>query len=92
MTQVPTTDWTARKDGATDVGAAPFPADWRKAGSIDHVFTHFALRLEVFTARLPRRPALREGWWSAPEELAGEALPTVMKKSIAAAIPDAFKS
>jgi A/G-specific adenine glycosylase len=31
------------------------------------------------------------GWWSAPEELAGEALPTVMKKAIAAAVPEAFK-
>ncbi len=92
MTQVPTTDWTARADGAVDAGAAPFPGNWRRAGRIGHVFTHFSLELDVYAARLPRRPPVGEGWWSAPHELPGEALPTVMRKSIAAAIPDAFRN
>lgn len=92
MTQVPTTDWTSRRDGATGREAAPFPAHWRLAGSVDHVFTHFALRLDVFTATIANRPAIDRGWWSPPRELAGEALPTVMKKAIAVAVPEAFKS
>ncbi|GIL02051.1 MAG: A/G-specific adenine glycosylase [Alphaproteobacteria bacterium] len=90
MAAVPTSDWTARADGATGIEAAPFAAPWLPAGGVRHVFTHFALELEVWRARLDRRPAA-EGWWSAPDALAGEALPSVMRKVIEAAIPGATK-
>jgi A/G-specific adenine glycosylase len=90
MTEVPTTDWTARQDGATTADAAPFPADWERKGSIDHVFTHFALELAVFRARYDG-PAPAGHFWSGPADIAGEALPTVMKKAIEAAIPGATK-
>lgn len=89
MTEVPTTGWTARVDGATGADAAPFSAAWRRAGSITHVFTHFALDLDVFRADLTS-PVLPQGhFWSAAADLAGEALPSVMKKVIEAAIPGA---
>ncbi len=91
MTEVPTTGWTARVDGATGVEAAPFPATWRRSGSITHVFTHFALELDVFRADLPSQTALDDHFWSAAAALNGEALPTVMKKVIEAAIPGATK-
>ena len=55
MAEVPTTDWTARRDGAVDADAAPFAADWRFAGRIAHVFTHFALDLAVFRADVGER-------------------------------------
>ncbi len=90
MSGVPTTDWTARADGATGPGAAPFPAAWQAAGTITHVFTHFELRLDVYRADVAPRP-LTEGWWSSPDSLPGEALPTVMKKAIATALPDALR-
>jgi len=90
MTEVPTTGWTARQDGATTPAAAPFPADWRAKGSITHVFTHFALELAVYRARHDG-PAPAGHFWSGPAEIAGEALPTVMKKAIEAAIPGATK-
>ncbi|PSH61312.1 MULTISPECIES: A/G-specific adenine glycosylase [Phyllobacterium] len=90
MAEVPTTDWTARLDGDTDIGAAPFPASWTPSGSITHVFTHFELRLKIYTARGLYKPTSPDGWWVKVENLAGEALPTVMKKAIATAIPDAF--
>jgi len=90
MSEVPTTGWTARVDGATDVSAAPFAADWRGAGSIGHVFTHFSLELVVFRA-MTDRPAPPGHFWSGPTGIAGEALPTVMKKVIEAAIPGATK-
>ncbi|UCI06873.1 A/G-specific adenine glycosylase [Mesorhizobium sp. B1-1-8] len=90
MTEVPTTAWTARIDGATTDAAAPFPAEWRRAGRIGHVFTHFALELEVFHAHI-KGDAPGGHFWSLAHEISGEALPTVMKKVIEAAIPGATK-
>ncbi|TPJ96293.1 A/G-specific adenine glycosylase [Mesorhizobium sp. B2-5-12] len=90
MTEVPTTGWTARLDGATTAAAAPFPGDWRQAGRIAHVFTHFALELEIFLARSTGETPAGH-FWSLPSDISGEALPTVMKKAIEAAIPGATK-
>ncbi len=91
MSEVPTTGWTARIDGETTENAAPFPANWVKTGQISHVFTHFSLELDVFLAvvDLPAPPGHR---WSPASGLNGEALPTVMKKVIEAAIPGATKA
>ncbi len=91
MTEVPGSGWTARLDGDTTVEAAPFSAAWIPSGTITHVFTHFELRLSVYRASNVQKQAINDGWWSKPDELSGEALPTVMKKAIAAAIPEAFK-
>jgi A/G-specific adenine glycosylase len=91
MTEVPTTDWTARRDGDTGANAAPFPAEWENAGAITHVFTHFALELQVYRAD-PQDIAPPAGhWWSPAGEIRDEALPTVMKKAIEAAVPGATK-
>ncbi|MFN3548333.1 MAG: A/G-specific adenine glycosylase [Mesorhizobium sp.] len=86
MSEPPTSGWTARVDGATGVGAAPFAAEWRQAGMVTHVFTHFELRLKIFHA-LVDRPAPAGAWWSPREDVASEALPTVMKHAIETAIP-----
>lgn len=86
MTQVPTTGWTARQDGATDASEAPLAgAEWIDCGTVGHVFTHFELRLTVFRGKGETRPA-KDQWWSAPDSVAGEALPTVMKKVLVLAI------
>jgi len=86
MTQVPTTGWTARQDGTTDASEAPLPAaGWIACGKVGHVFTHFELRLDVFRAEGELTPEPRQ-WWSAPETIAGEALPTVMKKVLVLAL------
>ncbi|PWW01899.1 A/G-specific DNA-adenine glycosylase [Hoeflea marina] len=89
MSGVPTSNWTVRGDGETGVEAAPFPAEWTPAGTVSHVFTHFELRLDVFHADVAHR-GNHPGWWSSPAEIGGEALPTLMKKAIAAALPGAF--
>lgn len=91
MTEVPGTAWTARLDGATGVGAAPFAASWQRKGSISHVFTHFSLDLTVYVAEVGDMPAPSGHFWSRPGWLNDEALPTVMKKAIEAAIPGATK-
>ena len=90
MSEVPTTDWTSNRDGGTGIDHAPFDADWQPCGTVTHVFTHFELRLSIYRADLSTRPK-DTGWWVPIANLAGEALPTVMKKAISAAIPAAFK-
>jgi A/G-specific adenine glycosylase len=59
----------------------PAAAMWEDAGSVDHVFTHFALSMKLLCARMERRPdALDRGlWW--PVDRIGEAgLPTLFAK------------
>ncbi|HWK65266.1 MAG TPA: A/G-specific adenine glycosylase [Rhizobiaceae bacterium] len=92
MSEVPTTGWTARTDGDITTGGAPFPAQWRRVGTITHVFTHFALELVVYTADTERHPAPAGYRWAQMADLHNEALPTVMKKAIEAAIPGATKT
>ena len=89
MAEPPTSDWRAGQDGAVGAAAAPFPADWAQKGAVTHVFTHFTLTLEVWQADLDRDPGT-DGWWSGANRLAGEALPTLMKKAIALAAPGAL--
>jgi len=92
MTEIPTTAWTARQDGETSVEAAPFEAGWESAGTVTHVFTHFELRLSIFRVAIPARVQTNDGWWESVTNLEAQALPTIMKKAIAAAIPLAFKT
>ncbi|MER2535750.1 MAG: A/G-specific adenine glycosylase [Rhizobiaceae bacterium] len=87
MTEVPTTAWTSRQDGDVTVSSAPFPAGWRAAGTVVHVFTHFELRLDIFRADIGMAAAPAGHFWSARADVGGEALPTVMKKAIEAAAP-----
>jgi A/G-specific adenine glycosylase len=90
MTEVPGTEWTAT--GILSATAAPFPADWRSVGTVIHVFTHFRLELNVYCVRAARPDDAPEGCrWAAAETLPGEALPSLMKKVIEAAIPGATR-
>jgi len=90
MSGPPTTDWTSRQDGATTPNAAPIDANWKPCGTISHVFTHFELRLDVFVAHVAD-DAPHGMFWSRREDLPGEALPTLMKKAIEAALPGATR-
>lgn len=84
MSEVPTTGWNSNQDGMTGIEAAPFIAEWETRKPIRHTFTHFHLELEVWTVR--NEVALDNGWWSAMDEVAEEALPTVFKKVISSAL------
>lgn len=81
MTEPPVSDWTSSK-AAPDF---PIASDWRHHGQIVHIFTHFRLELEVWSATVPEPEILAEGWWADPSELEAEALPTVFRKALAAA-------
>jgi len=87
MTEVPSAGW----DGRGDPGAAPLDLAWRRAGTITHVFTHFALELEVRHAATDSPVAPPGHRWVDAADLPSEALPTVMKKAIEAAIPGATR-
>jgi len=91
MSEVPGTIWSA--DYSASDSDAPFPGDWRRvAATVVHVFTHFRLELTVYHC-LTRANHLEiaGGWWAAPAALPGEALPSVMKKAIEAAVPGATR-
>ncbi len=91
MTEVSGSAWST--GGDADASAAPFHADWRLLpGRVVHVFTHFRLELSVWRADIPVRHEAPAGtWWSPAEAVAGEALPTVFRKVIEAAVPGATK-
>ncbi|GGF88046.1 A/G-specific adenine glycosylase [Azorhizobium oxalatiphilum] len=83
MTEVPSTPW-----GPVPVAPqshAPFAVNWRKLpGSVAHVFTHFALSLDVWRADLPARTPAPDGCrWVLPKDFSREALPSVMRKILA---------
>ncbi|RUT31154.1 A/G-specific adenine glycosylase [Arsenicitalea aurantiaca] len=79
MTETPTGQWEGQP-GEPDY---PFPASWRHRGQIVHVFTHFRLELEVWSATATDPAALAEGWWVNRAELDSEALPSVFRKVLA---------
>jgi A/G-specific adenine glycosylase len=93
MTEVPTTPWTHDFDAEAALREAPEIArarpKWRRLpGVVSHVFTHFPLELVVYRAQLPRGAIAPAGArWIAVEELGGEALPSLMRKVVAHALP-----
>jgi len=80
MTEVPTSEWGAELGEP----AYPRPAQWRHRGQVVHIFTHFRLELEIWSAVVPP-DGLDGGWWSEPKALKGEALPTLFRKVLAGA-------
>jgi A/G-specific adenine glycosylase len=81
MTEPPVSEWTSTKSGPS----FPVAADWRRDGQVVHVFTHFRLELEIWSATVPDPALLPEGWWADPRRLDAEALPTVFRKALAVA-------
>ncbi len=91
MTELPGTPWREAPWTVPELLAfAPAAADWTPAGTVRHVFTHFALTLDVYRAHLPVVPdvALAERFLRDRDALAGEALPTLMRKGLVAARQD----
>jgi A/G-specific adenine glycosylase len=82
MLGLPTTEWTARDmTDAQARGAAPAGAAWRSFGAVDHVFTHFALTLQVWRGEAAAMdPAYT---WLALDD-AAQALPSVFRKALMA--------
>ncbi|MDB5508379.1 MAG: A/G-specific adenine glycosylase [Hyphomicrobiales bacterium] len=84
MTEIPGSEWTPDFDASAALGSAPVPADWRRLpGTVEHVFTHFALRLTVWAGELDGEGAPEGYRFVADRDLDAEALPTVMRKVVA---------
>jgi A/G-specific adenine glycosylase len=56
---------------------APAEAEWREAGSVDHVFTHFALNMKLLCADAGERT---EGTWWPVDRLSEAGLPTLFAR------------
>ena len=97
MTEVPTSAWNAEFEKADALKDAPRfsspgaggknakKTSWRRVpGVVRHVFTHFPLELVVYAADVPAgAPAPNGARWVALDAIAGEALPSLMRKVIA---------
>jgi A/G-specific adenine glycosylase len=90
MSEVPGTEWSEKP---APPGSPPIATNWtRLAVPVEHVFTHFALRLSIERANVAADTRAPPGhWWSPACALPAEALPSVMKKAIEAAYPGATK-
>ncbi|PTW62235.1 A/G-specific DNA-adenine glycosylase [Breoghania corrubedonensis] len=87
MSEPPTSTW-APDAAIDDTKEAPLDLDWKRCQTpVRHTFTHFHLEMTVWHAHAPSTMLAPEGhWWSPRHELGGEALPTVMKKAVAAGL------
>ncbi|HEX4095747.1 MAG TPA: NUDIX domain-containing protein, partial [Caulobacteraceae bacterium] len=84
MLGLPTTEWRGERwEGADIRAAAPAAAAWRRVGEVEHVFTHFALTLEVWRAEAAAAHPRLE--WL-PIDDAGQALPSVFLKALRAGL------
>jgi A/G-specific adenine glycosylase len=75
-------DWMEAKVDA--LASAPAGLEWEHVGEVRHVFTHFALRLQVWRAEAPKRAKLKGEWLLQDEAL--KALPTVGRKAVKLAL------
>jgi A/G-specific adenine glycosylase len=85
MAEFPGTLWGETVERENVLHEAPLIADYRAlTRGVSHVFTHFALELEIFTARVaPDTKEPEPCRWVAEDRLDQEALPSVMRKVVA---------
>ena len=91
MLEVPSTEWVASSAGhAILAGDVPLSAEWRLiGGTVSHAFTHFHLELEVYLARNVAAGVNPKGCaWYPRAVLHDEALPSIMRKVLAHAMPE----
>lgn len=81
MFEVPSTPW-GEAAPPRPLRSAPFAAAWKPLpGRVRHVFTHFALELEIRAASCPDGHG-DDGLWAQPQELGALALPSLMRKVV----------
>jgi A/G-specific adenine glycosylase len=86
MMEIPSTSWTV-KGSSHPEAEAPIAAEWQRTGrKIEHTFTHFHLELDIWSAGVPVNAVVpgHAARWVAKSDLGGEALPSIMRKVVAA--------
>lgn len=92
MMGVPTTDWSSNSQAdlyadENALQAAPVHENWQNIGSIQHIFTHFTLILDVYIAHLTQDFMLSEqSCWVKLTDIEGEAFPTLFRKVLSLAL------
>ena len=89
LMQVPLSPWLDQEPTMRDACRnAPIAADWQSLlGTVEHGFTHFAVRFMVVSTHAKRRDLRdREGLWCAPGALNEHALSTMIKKILRHAV------
>ncbi len=81
MMELPGTGWSEAPDRDELAEAQPFQAEWRHAGQVRHVFTHFALELDVYCAEAPAGWTPPQGVMVSVRDLDKSGLPSVMMKA-----------
>ncbi len=85
MTEFPGTPWrVAAWNPAEALALAPMRTAWCRVGEVTHVFTHFTLTLQVYAAGVGQvaHALLQDGFLRAPDAMAAEALPSLMRKCL----------
>jgi A/G-specific adenine glycosylase len=83
MRALPSSEWVRQSEGGEPSdGHAPLPGDWHDAGSVTHIFTHFALTLNIRALHLKRgcKPQLDGEWWDV-KHLNDAGLPSLFVKA-----------
>ena len=83
MTEFVGSGWSTEPPGPT--GFPKMLIDLVARGRVDHVFTHFALQLAVYTGRLSNDDAPDDYRWASARQLLREPIPAVFAKVLAAA-------
>jgi A/G-specific adenine glycosylase len=78
MMMPPSSGWREKK-AKDNLEGAPGDFAWERVGEVRHVFTHFALKLDVFRAEAPLRAKITGEWLGFEDALA--ALPSVGRKA-----------
>ncbi|MBC2778692.1 A/G-specific adenine glycosylase [Parasphingopyxis sp. GrpM-11] len=81
MRALPSGAWEEAAPGLAD---APVAAEWEARGTVSHVFTHFALELDVVAASGLTREGVEGEWWPI-DTIEGAGLPTLFAKAAALA-------
>jgi len=66
---------------ALPVGLPPVAGDWQSVGTVNHIFTHFALTLTVKRLAVDKRAAPLDGVWWPVKEIERAGLPSVFSKA-----------
>jgi len=85
MRALPDDGWAARADGS---GKGPLSGPWESAGKVGHVFTHFALELNLSVYLGEQIDGLGEGEWWPLDRLDEAGLPTLFAKAARLALAE----